>query len=141
LYEYLCFLADAPPPVPGARIDRAVIERAMRVMTELELPVQRRLVEFLSSDGRVRIIGPAHAEASRVSTIAFVHRSKPSAEIVKRANAAGLGCRYGSFNSVRLCEQLGLSAADGVVRLSTVHYNTMDEIERMIAFLKGEFAG
>jgi cysteine desulfurase family protein (TIGR01976 family) len=140
LYEYLCFLADAPAPGPGAPVDRAVIERAMGVMTELELPVQRRLVEFLSSDGGVRIIGPAHAEASRVSTIAFVRLGKSSAELVKRANAAGLGCRYGSFYSVRLCEQFGLSAADGVVRISTVHYNTMDEVERMIAFLKREFA-
>jgi selenocysteine lyase/cysteine desulfurase len=35
----------------------------------------------------------------------------------------------------RLCEALGLDPADGVVRVSLVHYNTVEEIDRLIAVL------
>ena len=31
-----------------------------------------------------------------------------------------------------LCEALGLDPEDGVVRTSLVHYNTIEEIERLI---------
>jgi selenocysteine lyase/cysteine desulfurase len=35
----------------------------------------------------------------------------------------------------RLCEALGLDPVDGVVRVSAVHYNTVEEIERLIEVL------
>jgi selenocysteine lyase/cysteine desulfurase len=34
-----------------------------------------------------------------------------------------------------LCDALGLDLEDGVLRVSFVHYNTLDEIERLIALL------
>ena len=34
-----------------------------------------------------------------------------------------------------LCKALGLDPEDGVVRVSFVHYNTLDEIERLIGIL------
>jgi selenocysteine lyase/cysteine desulfurase len=35
----------------------------------------------------------------------------------------------------RLCEALGIDVTEGVVRVSAVHYNTPDEVERMVAAL------
>jgi selenocysteine lyase/cysteine desulfurase len=35
----------------------------------------------------------------------------------------------------RLCEALGIDTGEGVVRVSAVHYNTPDEIERTVASL------
>ena len=35
----------------------------------------------------------------------------------------------------RLCTALGLEPEDGVVRVSFVHYNTVDEIDRLIEVL------
>jgi len=145
LYEYLSFLAgdlavSSSRVVPtnsslmttSPAFDRRVVERALGVMTDLELPLQARLMEYLRDRRDITVIGPAHAAASRVSTISFVHRSKKSAEIAKAANARGIGFRYGSFYSVRLCETMGLDPADGVVRVSLVHYNTMEEVERLM---------
>lgn len=148
LYDYLLFLAGnqvgskpqivassssgpATPPV----FERGVIERAFDVMTDLELPLQARLMEYLRGRRDITVIGPTHADASRVPTVSFVHHGKKSADIAKAANARGIGFRYGSFYSVRLCETMGLDPADGVVRVSVVHYNTMEEVERLILTL------
>ena len=39
--------------------------------------------------------------------------------------------RFGHFYSARLIEKLGLPSDDGVVRVSMVHYNTLEEVERL----------
>jgi selenocysteine lyase/cysteine desulfurase len=36
-----------------------------------------------------------------------------------------------------LCEALGIAVDEGVVRVSAVHYNTVDEIDRAISILGG----
>lgn len=154
LYDYLSFLAgnhagSKPPIVPSnssgpaapPAFDRRVIERSFDVMTDLELPLQARLMEYLRGRADVTVIGPTHAAASRVPTVSFVHARKKSSEIAKAANARGLGFRYGSFYSVRLCETMGLNPADGVVRVSLVHYNTIEEVERLILALDGLLGG
>ncbi|HYI04473.1 MAG TPA: cysteine desulfurase-like protein, partial [Reyranella sp.] len=43
--------------------------------------------------------------------------------------------RFGDFHSRRLIEQLGLADRNGVVRVSMVHYNTLEEVDRLIASL------
>lgn len=133
LWRHLCFLAGEDAAGPWRR---QTIELAFERMQEIEAPLQARLIEYLSSRNDVRIIGPASADpAERVSTISFVHKAKPSREIAQGANRAGHGIRFGHFYAWRLCEALGLQPEDGVVRVSLVHYNTMDEVERLIGFL------
>ncbi len=149
LGDYLRFLAGTPSAIPSdpsqpsstpQTLDRSIVVDAFARMTALELPLQRRLIEFLRSRPGVRLIGPAHGEESRVSTISFTHARRSSREIALAANARGLALRYGHFYSLRLAEQLGLHPADGVVRASLVHYNTPGEVEQLIAFLDRELA-
>jgi selenocysteine lyase/cysteine desulfurase len=101
-------------------------------MRACEEPVQRRLIEYLLGKERVRIIGPAHSGPGRVGTISFVRESKSSAEIAATAHRANIGIRNGHMYAYRLCEALGLDPEDGVVRVSLVHYNTVEEIDRLI---------
>jgi len=84
----------------------------------------------------VRIIGPTHANLSRVPTISFVHSTKSSAEITAVVDRSGIGIRHGHMYAYHLCEALGLDPEDGVVRISFVHYNTMDEVDRLIEVLE-----
>lgn len=130
LQPYLAFLAGAAPDRP---LERAIVERAFEVMAALEEPLQRRLISYLASRDDVRLVGPATADAARVPTLSFVHASKSSAAIARQANAAGLGIRFGHFYAYRLCRALGLDPEDGVVRTSLVHYNSAEEVERLIA--------
>lgn len=46
-----------------------------------------------------------------------------------------IGIRYGHFYAHRLLASLGMDPADGVVRISLVHYHTIDEVEAIIAVL------
>ena len=129
LRDYLAFLADVPEPTA---LDRPAIERAFDLMTACELPLQARLIEYLRSRDDVRIIGPADDGPSRVGTISFVHDSKSSAEITAAVDRSGVGIRHGHMYAYHLCEAAGLDPEDGVVRTSLVHYNTMEEMERLI---------
>ena len=48
-------------------------------------------------------------------------------------DAHGIGIRYGHFYAARLIESLDLTPREGVVRVSAVHYNSMAEIDRLVA--------
>jgi cysteine desulfurase family protein (TIGR01976 family) len=131
--DYLAFLADETEP---DRLDRSGVGRAFDLMAACELPVQERLIEYLRSRPDVRIIGPAHSRESRVGTVSFVHRSRGSGEITDVVDYSGIAIRSGHMYAHRLCESLGLDPADGVVRISLVHYNTLEEIDRLIDVLQ-----
>jgi selenocysteine lyase/cysteine desulfurase len=126
------YLATLIGETDSSRLDRPAIERAFEIMTACELPLQARLIEYLRSRDDVRIIGPTDDGDSRVGTISFVHDSKSSAEITAAVDRSGIGIRHGHMYAYHLCEAASLDPEDGVVRTSLVHYNTLEEIERLI---------
>ncbi len=129
LRSYLAFLAELDDTQV---LDREAIERAFDTMTACELPLQARLIAYLQSRGDVRIVGPGDIGPARVGTISFVHEKKSSAEITEVVDRSGIGIRHGHMYAYHLCEAAGLEPEDGVVRVSLVHYNTPEEIERLI---------
>ena len=129
LRDYLAFVVGEADP---RALDRPAIEQAFEIMTACELPLQARLIEYLQSRKDVRIVGPSDDGDSRVGTISFVHESKSSAEITAAVDRSGIGIRHGHMYAYHLCEAAGLDPEDGVVRTSLVHYNTMEEIEKLI---------
>jgi selenocysteine lyase/cysteine desulfurase len=114
---------------------RADIERAFSIMTDLELPLQQRLIKYLQEKPEVRLLGPAHGGPERISTISFVPLSRRPRDVVAKIDERGIGIRWGHMYAYRLCRALGIDTDEGVVRVSMVHYNTQDEIERLIAAL------
>ena len=65
-----------------------------------------------------------------VKYVTRTYSSKPFAQIDDSA------CLREGCHSKRLVEALGIAdAGDGVVRVSMVHYNTLDEVDRLIAAL------
>lgn len=132
LRDYLGFLAGGEDRGP---FERAAVDSAFALMTACELPLQARLIDYLRSRGDLRIIGPTGAGPERVGTVSFVHRSLSSAAITRAADRAGIAIRHGHMYAYRLCRAAGLDPADGVVRVSLVHYNTPEEIERLIEVL------
>ncbi len=137
LSQYISFLASLGNSASQAqtKIDHAMVTSAFDIMTQCERPLQKRLVEYLCDKPKVRIIGPAHAHPSRVGTVSFVHENKSSAEIVDAAHSHNIGIRNGHMYAYRLCQALGIDTDDGVVRVSFVHYNTLDEIDGLIQVL------
>lgn len=144
LATYLAFLAgdelDARASLdrPAAGLTRETVQRAFARITELELPLQRAMVEGVRRHPRLRLVGPADYGAwQRVPTLSVVREGEAPADTVRRAHAAGVAIRSGHMYAYRLCQALGIPPESGVVRLSAVHYNTVDEVERAVEAVAG----
>lgn len=118
---------------------RAEIEAAWHEIAALEAPLTRRLLEYLDAKPGVRIVGPGPGQGVRVPTISFTHAHRSPPEICEAAAQAGIGIRYGHMYAYRLCQSLDIEPESGVVRVSMVHYNTVDELERLIAAFESCF--
>jgi cysteine desulfurase family protein (TIGR01976 family) len=119
----------------AASVDRATVSRAGERMAALEAPLVARLLGWLREREDVQVAGSAAPGPDRVGTISFRHRRLSSRELVEVVDGSGVAIRYGHMYAWRLCEALGLDPNDGVVRISLLHYNTPDEIERLIVAL------
>ncbi|MBW4486061.1 MAG: cysteine desulfurase-like protein [Tildeniella torsiva UHER 1998/13D] len=112
------------------------IDRAFGLIQKQEGMLNERLLSFLHSRPGVRIIGRDTADPTeRVSTISFVTEGVSSDQIPPQLDAHNIGIRYGHFYALRLIEDLGLLPQQGVVRVSMVHYNTLEECDRLIEHL------
>jgi cysteine desulfurase family protein (TIGR01976 family) len=94
------------------------------------------LLAFLSARPGVRVLGPASpAAAGRVPTVAFTVEGRHASEIPARLDQEHVAIRWGDFYARRAIDALGLGERGGVVRVSMVHYNTEDEVTRLIETL------
>ena len=85
----------------------------------------------------MRIIGHrAVSNGIRMLTISFVVAGQRSEAIVRQMDKLNIGIRYGDFYVRRLIEALGLQEQGGVVRVSMAHYNTSEEIDRLLGRLE-----
>ena len=115
---------------------RSQMHQAFSLIAEYEEALSDRLLQFLRSKANVRIIGSELADRSRrVSTLSFVVAGMDSASIPIQVDPHRIAIRYGDFYAKRLIEDLGLAPQNGVVRVSMVHYNTLEEVDRLIAIL------
>jgi cysteine desulfurase family protein (TIGR01976 family) len=129
LQDYVRFLAGTQTA------DRNAVVRACETMTALENPLTAQLIGYLSQKSGVRVIGPG-ANRPAVGTISFISDRVASPEVPERLAAQRIGIRAGHMYAVRLCEALGIDLATGVVRVSLLHYNTPEEINRTIEALE-----
>jgi cysteine desulfurase family protein (TIGR01976 family) len=120
----------------GGAGDRAAIKRAFDDIAAQEAAIGERLLSYLRDRNDVRIFGRRDSNReARVPTISFKVDGRDSREIVTAVDEAGIGIRFGDFHSKGLVETLGASANSGVLRASMVHYNTIDEVDLLIARL------
>jgi len=116
-------------------------ERALKVFelfAEHETRLANRLLGTLREFPGVRVIGQQQAVAGRrAATIAFVPANKKPSDVVKGLADNFIAVRNGHFYARRCLEALGLEDPDeGVVRISLVHYNTEEEMDRLVDGLR-----
>jgi cysteine desulfurase family protein (TIGR01976 family) len=101
-----------------------------------EEELAERLLAFLRDAPGVSIHGEREkSRARRVPTISFTAAGRRSEDIVRGVDAHRVGIRFGDFYARRLVDLLGVRELGGVVRASMVHYNTIAEVDRLIAAL------
>ena len=94
------------------------------------------LLDYLDHAPQARLLGKTHCrDGDRAATIAFKPITKPAIEVVAALHARHIGAERGHFYAHRLMQNLGIDPEDGVVRISLVHYNTAEEVDRIIVAL------
>ncbi|GJC99729.1 aminotransferase class-V [Colletotrichum higginsianum] len=105
---------------------------------EQERLLQSTLLEYLNGRGDVTVYGETDAGTEhRVPTISFKVKGWGAKELVTAVEKdTDFGFRWGHFYSYRLIKEiLDLDPADGIVRVSMVHYNSLDEIKSFVVAL------
>jgi cysteine desulfurase family protein (TIGR01976 family) len=102
-----------------------------------EEQLMEKLLSFLKSKNNVKLIGKStHLRSERMPTVSFTVNNKSSLSIAQEAGKNGIGISNGDFYAWRCLKGLGIDTSDGVIRISMVHYNNMEEVEKLIKFLE-----
>ena len=116
----------------------AVFERIAAHEEALGAP----LLEFLAAKPGVRLIGsPSAGRHVRAPTFSFAVDGRDVGEVARAVGAHEVAIGAGDFYAARCIEALGLAGRGGVVRASMVHYNTADEVDRLIHALDEAIPG
>lgn len=115
----------------------AMMQSVHAVTTGHEARLVAPLIDYLAHAPQVRLLGKTHGrDGDRTATIAFEPREKSAADVATALQERGIGAERGHFYAHRLLTSLGIDPADGVVRISLVHYNTVAEVERILVALE-----
>jgi cysteine desulfurase family protein (TIGR01976 family) len=122
----------------GQEIDlRSQVAEVYNLIADHEQSLATRLLDYLKSKKNIRIIGETTSHKNiRVPTVSFIVEGRKSSEIPPLIDPHKIGIRFGDFYAKRLIEYLDLNENDGVVRVSMVHYNTIEEVDRLIRVLE-----
>ncbi|MCE7995688.1 MAG: cysteine desulfurase-like protein [Roseivirga sp.] len=137
LTDYLKEVHDHHYPNELSVADRVKFSKSFDLFTIHEEVLTNRLIDYLNSRSDLVVIGEASGDkTTRVSTIAFYHKTMKSSDFVLKVDPYRIGIRFGDFYAKKIVEALGLEEKDGVIRVSLVHYNTMQEVEKLIAAME-----
>jgi cysteine desulfurase family protein (TIGR01976 family) len=138
--EYLATLGRRHNPAAQDR--RSALLAAYRVTHEHEMALLAKLMQGLQRIDGLRIFGitdPAKFD-QRCSTVSFRLEGHTPTEVATFLGEHGIFTWDGNFYALNLTERLGVQCSGGLLRVGLVHYNTAEEVERLLAALR-KFSG
>ena len=114
-------------------------QRLNRLFSDYERSLLTPLLDFLKSRDDIVIIGPDDP-AIRAATVSILPLKKSVVEVSTVLKREKLMVGVGNFYGVRPLTEMNIDLDTGVVRMSFLHYTTMDEIEHLIRGLKAALA-
>jgi len=137
---YFFSLSANPSPSTDENVKAALDDAFTRIETHEHNLIEPLLAYLRSKKERgVLIVGDEQNSPSRVPTISFIVKGdKPisSKQVVSYFDKlGGVGIRWGHFYAYSLCANFDPplpSIDEGVVRISLVHYNTQEEVQKII---------
>ena len=120
---------------------RGALAAAYRATVSYETRLITRLIEGLRAIPDVRIYGITDPKqfGQRCSTLSLRIGNHHPTAIATFLGERGVFTWDGNYYALNLSERLGVESQGGMLRIGLVHYNTMDEVERLLAALR-EFA-
>src|SRR5580693_2334933 len=128
----------------GRRCDSSVTDRrsalaaAYRATRQHEMALLAKLVEGLLGIPGLRFFGISDPKRfdDRCSTVSVRLANHSPAEVAKVLGDRGIFTWDGNYYALNLTERLGVEANGGLLRIGLVHYNTAEEVDRLLAALK-----
>ena len=136
VYEYFINLFEHHFPGENPSI-REKITKVNELIADHEKEIANPLLDYLSSRSDIRLIGRNKIiNKDRAPTIAFTMNNKSSKDLSSELVKHGIATRNDNFYAWRCLMALGIDVDDGVVRTSMVHYNSHEDVEKLINALK-----
>jgi cysteine desulfurase family protein (TIGR01976 family) len=136
-FEYLAALGRAYGGVAHDSNRREALQAAMAAIHRYERGLIGPLIEGLQSVPGLRIYGISEPTRfdERVPTVGFtIDRHAPRA-VAEHLGRHAISVWDGDYYAWELIRRLGLDDSGGLVRVGLVHYNTADEVERLVEAL------
>ncbi|HVB23793.1 MAG TPA: cysteine desulfurase-like protein [Ktedonobacteraceae bacterium] len=110
------------------------LKQAMGAIEQYELELNHSLMEgFASIPGlQIRGITSPHGLMQRVPTFSFTLDGWMPEAVAKALDTHNINVWNGNFYALSVTERLGLEEKGGLVRVGLVHYNTQEEIDRLM---------
>lgn len=116
---------------------RTALVAAMSAIQTYEQDLSRTLLQGLAEVPGITVYGitdPTRLQ-SRTPTFGLRLRGYTPIELAQQLGDRGIFTWNGNFYALGLTQRLGLESGGGLVRIGLVHYNTMDELNRLLQTL------
>ena len=120
-----------------AKSRREALHAAYRATHQYETGLLTRLIAGLQAIPGMRIFGITDVKRfdERCSTLSFRLGDHHPTKIAAFLGDRGIFTWDGNFYALNLSERLGVEQHGGVLRVGLVHYNTAEEVDRLLAAL------
>ncbi len=116
---------------------RCKIEKINDLIASHEEKIANPLLKYIDSRNDMDLIGKnIILEKNRAPTISFTFKNLTSLNVSEKLVKNGIATRNDNFYAWRCLKALGIDTKDGVIRISMVHYNTSDEVKKLIEALE-----
>jgi cysteine desulfurase family protein (TIGR01976 family) len=133
------YIADLGRKVkPGVSSRRDALLAAYSAIHSYERDLMERLIAGLSKIPKLKLYGisdPAKFDR-RCPTIAVRMEGHSPLELATRLGDLGFFTWDGNYYALNLTERLGVELSGGFLRIGLVHYNTVEEVDRLLAALR-----
>jgi cysteine desulfurase family protein (TIGR01976 family) len=126
---------------PSATSRRDALLAAYRAIRQHEMTLAAKLIRGLIEIPRLRFYGicdPARFH-ERAPTVGIRIEGHTPTEVATFLGERGIFTWDGNYYALSLTERLGVESSGGLLRIGCVHYNTAEEVDRLLAALR-EFA-
>jgi cysteine desulfurase family protein (TIGR01976 family) len=122
----------------SAKTRREALAAAYHSTVTHETAIIWRLIEGLKSIPGARVYGITDPQrsAERCSTLSLRIGNHHPTAIATFLGERGIFSWDGNYYALNLSERLGVESQGGMLRIGLVHYNTADEVDRLLAALR-----
>ena len=123
---------------PAATTRRGAILAAHEAIHEHERKMMEKMIAGLLAIPRLTLYGISDPQQfdNRCATFVVRIEGHTPLELATKLGESGFFTWDGNYYALNLTEQLGVERLGGFLRIGLVHYNTMEEVERLLGALR-----